>query len=714
MLKMDAELGNYTIPADNKGILSLLTAIEQSEDHDQPETSPTKLGDKEPLSVSTDNFSNLNLETLASDEMNLANLSLCLICGRNFNVETTHNGMIDINTLIDIPGEDSRSVQSVVEEIIPVMRSDKSECTEPDPDSGYVCVECFLLVDGILKLRAQIHEYISTLKTKYMEWVVKKKSAKLPELLEFRIPISILSVRDEDDNLDQPNSSSLSHSNENPQVSEPPGGHMTDNGSNVFYKKTKLQILAETLEDEPCSPSSVVETGEFQLPTDGLDTGVQDVELDLQRSSKHSDLPVTGSIDPSRLHHMDKVSIGKENLEGCSWQCLSCGEKLKPSKSKKNKVKNFCDICFKIKGFKKGHPCIECGLMLKTKTLLEAHKKSKHSSHNQTQYDCSECSQIFSSKQSRTKHENTVHKARATLECDECGECFQSSQTLQFHKSRHTGEFSYKCSHCGKGFNNFKLLEEHQHIHTGSKPYSCSQCPKSFANRGSLWLHVKKHQNDKPYICDYCLKGFGHASHLAVHRRMHTGERPYSCRLCEEGFVSSNHLKRHMKSHPNEDPFACGLCDQTFQKRSALSKHGNDEHGGKIVDAATALSNNLSNQKLVEEDTTLHLTSSKGDSTVFEHITSTSITVTSASSSSCTPSVATDRISTAMTSAAAIGRSKEYLLVDQTDRILSLPKLEDEADFVLPVNIMEEDPKDQPIVFIQVSDNPPFQSGFMQ
>ena len=51
------------------------------------------------------NICQLNLETLASDEMNLANLSLCLICGRNFNVETTHNGMIDINTLIDIPGK---------------------------------------------------------------------------------------------------------------------------------------------------------------------------------------------------------------------------------------------------------------------------------------------------------------------------------------------------------------------------------------------------------------------------------------------------------------------------------------------------------------------------------------------------------------------------------------------------------------------------------
>lgn len=87
---------------------------------------------------------------------------------------------------------------------------------------------------------------------------MKKKSAKLPELLEFRIPISILNVRDEDDNLDQPNSSALNQSSVNSEVSDPPGGHMTDGSSsnNVFYKKTKLQILAETLEDEPRSPSS--------------------------------------------------------------------------------------------------------------------------------------------------------------------------------------------------------------------------------------------------------------------------------------------------------------------------------------------------------------------------------------------------------------------------------------------------------------------------
>jgi hypothetical protein len=730
---MDAQLGNYTISADNKGILSLLTAIEQSEDHDNPESSPHKLGDKEPMSVSTDNFSNLNLETLSS-EINLANLNLCLICGRNFNVETANNGMIDINNLIDIPGEDSRSIQSVVEEIIPIMRSDQTDCAEPDPDSGYVCVDCFLLVDGILKLRAQIHEYISTLRTKYLDWMSKKKCSKLPELLEFRIPISILSVRDEEASATLSelarDASELSREDGSTQSSSTLGGRVS-----TGYKKSKLQILAETLEDKPRSPSSVVETEDFQLPSEGLEDTSNDISPDtgdmvIRRTAKHSVLPVTNSIDPSRLHHLDKVNIDKENLE----MCLSCGQKLKPSKLKNNKPKTYCDKCVRLKGVEKGFPCIVCGLLLKSRNLLEAHKKTKHSSPDQIQFECSKCVQVFSSKQSRTKHENAVHKARQSMECDECGESFQSVQTLQFHKSRHTGEFSYKCDHCGKGFNNFKLLEEHQHIHTGRKPYSCSQCPKSFANRGSLWLHVKKHQNDKPYICDFCSKGFGHASHLAVHKRMHTGERPYSCRLCEEGFVSSNHLKRHMKSHKNEDPFACGLCNQTFQKRSALSQHGLLEHGGKVVDAALVAMHNNTHSHHKQNVDSLHLTKFEG--TVFEHMTDTdssmaatdssltaSISVsealttphqlTAGSSGSSTPSVATDKISTAMTSSAAVGRSKEYLLVDQTDQILSLPKLEDNQDFTLPVNIMEEDVKDQSTVFIQVSENPPFQSGFM-
>ena len=156
-----------------------------------------------------------------------------------------------------------------------------------------------------------------------------------------------------------------------------------------------------------------------------------------------------------------------------------------------------------------------------------------------------------------------------------------------------------------------------------------------------------------------------------------------------------------MKTHKNEDPFACGLCDKTFQKRGLLSKHGNLEHGGKIVDAAQANNSHLH----PKPEDTLQLT--KLESNVFEHIAAdsfrtgstvadsfrtssvTQATMVANSRQSAMTSeaadsyktgstaimtshtaVATDRITTAMTSEAAVGRSKEYLLVEQVLELL--------------------------------------------
>eukprot|EP00088_Acartia_fossae_P065834 TRINITY_DN8126_c0_g1_i11.p1 TRINITY_DN8126_c0_g1~~TRINITY_DN8126_c0_g1_i11.p1 ORF type:complete len:757 (+),score=125.22 TRINITY_DN8126_c0_g1_i11:140-2410(+) len=747
---MDAQFGNYTLPADNKGILSLLTAIEQSEDH-EPDTSPSKMvvEDKEPLSVSTDNFTNLNLETLEmSGEINLANLNLCLICGRNMAVESA--GMIDINTLIEIPGEESRSIQSVIEEIIPITKNDPIG----GEDSGYTCVDCFLLVDGILKLRSQIQEYMVTLKTKHTDWVAKRKSStKLPELLEFRIPISILNVRDDvvgdgeeptTEDLSElaavasavTNATSHHHSVVGEDTSQrgDPSIHVTslppppseDHGvvgeegfssttapTSSTLKKSKLQILAETLEDERRSPSSVVETEEFTLSAEGLDAGNglnADNQVVTTTNTPSKNLMLTKSIDPAQLHQIDRNTSDKENQSGSS--CLNCGARLvKPgrftSSSKTDKSRQpLCHTCNRNSKGEKVYPCKYCSIVFKSKSLWEEHRKVKHPS-GLNQYECSKCEKVFASKQSRTKHENSVHKVRPEMECEECGECFQSYQTLQFHKSRHTGEFSYSCRHCGKGFNNYKLMEEHEHIHTGKKPYSCTMCTKSFANRGSLWLHVKKHQTTKPYTCDYCAKGFGHASHLAVHKRMHTGEKPYACRLCQERFVSGNHLKRHMKSHQNEDPFACGLCDKTFKKRSDLSQHGNSDHGGRIVDAATM--DDVNNHS--KEDT-LQLVRGRHTTSLFDDFNqaATSLSRLADPDLNNKTSLHLDR------------NTKELLVVNQTpgNEILSLPKLtgQNEHDFVLPVNILEEDntkdgedmvgvgvgsAADQPIVFIQVS-----------
>jgi len=690
---MDAQLGNYSIAADNKGILSLLTAIEQSEDHEQPETSPTKIGDKEALSVSADNFSNLNLESLEmSGDINLSNLSLCFICGRNFNIESCNNGMIDINTLIDIPGENSRSIQSVVLEIIPVIQSESQG--DSDEDSGYVCVECFLLLDGILKLRAQIQEYVTTLNKKHLE-CVKKKSAKLSELLEFRLPISILNVRDS-----ILNNVGADLDGGGGVVTNDGGGGVATNDYTTVNKKSKLEILAETLAEEgQQSPSSVVETGDFQLP-DSLDdssfnapSSTPDEIMIIRRSAKL----MTKSIDPLRLHNKpDKENRGT---------CRGCGGQLTSVTFRSNSSNNlFCAVCVRLR--QKNFVCKHCNNYFTSKVKLNKHINTVHPHLNRAPYSCDHCELVFNTRQALNKHVSSKHQeTKERHECEECGECFQSLQSLHWHRSKHTGDFAFKCKHCDKGFNNYKLMEEHENLHTGNKPYQCTKCPKSFANKGTLWLHVKKHETDKPYACDYCSKSFGHTSHLAVHKRIHTGEKPYDCRLCEEKFISGNYLKRHMKTHKDQDPFACGLCNKTFQKRSDLSKHGNTEHNGKIVTATPpTISSSKSKDQLsevggLEEGQNVDEAPHHNNEEMHHH-------------NDEMPSV--DDSSTMMNTAipSTSTSTKEFLMIGS-----------DCSDFIVPVNLPvhlldteETKDTDDNIVFIQVSGNNQFQgsNNFMQ
>ena len=108
---------------------------------------------------------------------------------------------------------------------------------------------------------------------------------------------------------------------------------------------------------------SVIETDDFQLTSERLEENSNDIspgsgsapvqgsepggDIIIRRQLKNTMIPVSfsKSIDPSRLHNLDK-----ENLE----ICLSCGEKLKPvsAKSKNNKFKTFCDKCVRVQGEK--------------------------------------------------------------------------------------------------------------------------------------------------------------------------------------------------------------------------------------------------------------------------------------------------------------------------------------------------------------------------
>jgi len=536
---MDSQLNNYTLSsADNKGILSLLTAIEQSGDCNydaSEETSPSKIMDKEAAETyltnqlnNMDSVNNLEGALEMAGDINLPGFSQCMVCGKCSPLENPHEaGMLDVFSELSLPGEEKgTSVFSVLAEIIS-LELDSSR------SAALVCVDCVSVVEAVLKLRAQIAEYSMLIRSRHEDW--GKRKAKFPSVsdyasvLDLKMPLNIFNIK-EDDGSGVGGTNMLTSSKES--------------GGPIMNRKSKLDILAETLEGE------------------------QRVDLE------------------------DQSSLNKENeTRKPETICDKCGKSFRIGPAKKNTrtPRTSCNACLRETRVKpvavgsKTFPCPKCNKIFKSKWSMNDHLNQVHMGLPKS-YSCSECLETFTSKHVKAVHER-LHKGSKGLQCAECGVSFQTFQSLQHHRSKHTGEFSYNCESCGKGFNNFKLLEEHCHTHTGDKPYACTECNKSFANRGSLWLHRKKHANKKPYVCEYCNKQFGHSSHLVVHKRMHTGETPYKCRFCDEGFISGNHLKRHMKTHSNSLPFACGLCKAEFSKRSDLVKHGNSLHSGNVVDA---------------------------------------------------------------------------------------------------------------------------------
>jgi len=594
---MESQLSNYSLTADNKGILSLLSAIEQSEDNFDPDSSPSKMIDKDSLSVA-DNFSNLqshlSLDSLEmAGDIHLANFSVCVICGRNPAMEEAPNdGMIDIFTEINIPGDKSCTVHSVLEDVLPSLRLLE---TDPRAQPSLACLECYAVVDGIAKLRAQVNEYIALLRLKHDEFsrVTSNKptGTKFPSVsdfsscvLELKMPLNIFNVKDEE----LPPTTTSSRS----------GG---TGGGGSEAKKSKLQILAETIEgSEQHSPTATAIVATVGTCTNST-TPVEDESVIVAELSDEIDEQLSSLNKENEVNQRHRRPPPSVVTGGATNICDNCGDVFNAGSSSRKRAAvggggmkqllQLCNICTKEMRLKasqqqqagKQHCCLHCDKKFKTKASLNEHTQLKHLGQTKC-YSCNECGHTFPSKHMKTVHERSAHKGNRSLVCDECGVGFQTFQSLQYHRSKHTGDFSYHCQYCNKGFNNFKLMEEHSHIHTGDKPYVCQVCDKSFANRGSLWLHVKKHETKKPYVCDYCHKSFGHSSHLVVHKRMHTGERPYSCRFCQEGFISGNHLKRHMKGHQNELPFACGICKQEFGKRTDLVKHGNTMHNGNVVD----------------------------------------------------------------------------------------------------------------------------------
>ncbi|XP_071471600.1 histone-lysine N-methyltransferase MECOM isoform X15 [Marmota flaviventris] len=173
--------------------------------------------------------------------------------------------------------------------------------------------------------------------------------------------------------------------------------------------------------------------------------------------------------------------------------------------------------------------------------------------HEERQYRCEDCDQLFESKAELADHQkfpcSTPHSAFSMVEED-----FQ--QKLESENDLQEIHTIQECKECDQVFPDLQSLEKHMLSHTEEREYKCDQCPKAFNWKSNLIRHQMSHDSGKHYECENCAKVFTDPSNLQRHiRSQHVGARAHACPECGKTFATSSGLKQHKHIHSSVKPF---------------------------------------------------------------------------------------------------------------------------------------------------------------
>ncbi|XP_060623544.1 histone-lysine N-methyltransferase MECOM isoform X10 [Anolis sagrei] len=199
---------------------------------------------------------------------------------------------------------------------------------------------------------------------------------------------------------------------------------------------------------------------------------------------------------------------------------------------------------------------IEAGeeLLLFMKTEDYLHETMAPDIHEERQYRCEDCDQLFESKAELVDHQkfpcSTPHSAFSMVDED-----FQPK--LDKENDLHDLHDIQECKECDQVFSDVQSLEKHMLSHTEEREYKCDQCPKAFNWKSNLIRHQMSHDSGKHYECENCAKQvFTDPSNLQRHiRSQHVGARAHACPECGKTFATSSGLKQHKHIHSSVKPF---------------------------------------------------------------------------------------------------------------------------------------------------------------
>ncbi|XP_039769225.1 histone-lysine N-methyltransferase MECOM isoform X7 [Ornithorhynchus anatinus] len=192
-------------------------------------------------------------------------------------------------------------------------------------------------------------------------------------------------------------------------------------------------------------------------------------------------------------------------------------------------------------------------LLLFMKSEEYSHEAMAPDIHEERQYRCEDCDQLFESKAELVDHQkfpcSTPHSAFSMVEEDFQQKLESENDLREMHEIQ-------ECKECDQVFPDLPSLEKHMLSHSEEREYKCDQCPKAFNWKSNLIRHQMSHDSGKHYECENCAKVFTDPSNLQRHiRSQHVGARAHACPECGKTFATSSGLKQHKHIHSSVKPF---------------------------------------------------------------------------------------------------------------------------------------------------------------
>ncbi|XP_074954640.1 histone-lysine N-methyltransferase MECOM isoform X9 [Phalacrocorax aristotelis] len=192
-------------------------------------------------------------------------------------------------------------------------------------------------------------------------------------------------------------------------------------------------------------------------------------------------------------------------------------------------------------------------LLLFMKSEDYSHETMAPDIHEERQYRCEDCDQLFESKAELVDHQkfpcSTPHSAFSMVEDDFQKKLENENDLRDVHEIQ-------ECKECDQVFPDLQSLEKHMLSHSEEREYKCDQCPKAFNWKSNLIRHQMSHDSGKHYECENCAKVFTDPSNLQRHiRSQHVGARAHACPECGKTFATSSGLKQHKHIHSSVKPF---------------------------------------------------------------------------------------------------------------------------------------------------------------